>query len=256
MIGVSLPFAQLVEGEGRGSDTFLENLAEKGVRSIELRAVHPEEDPENVASAARRILQHGMRFSVHTAPRSSESAVEDIFMPLARLSLDDTILVLHPVCTENARMMENLCAYARKNGLSVRFALENNRLLPDKTWGDSVQLVTDALQNADPALAGACFDMGHFAWYTRVWENAPVLPCKAFLERVIHTHIHAVYEKGNGYSTHFPLSVGFLPLAEYIASLGEGYAGALNLELEPPRFAHLLEGEQGISESICIMQAY
>lgn len=264
MLGVSLPFRALVAGEGIGSDRFLDQLSASGVGSIELRTVRPREDPGSVLTAAERVIRHGMRVSVHTGPRSAESAVSDIFLPLAELLRDlrqeGTVLVLHPVrgedlLPENRRMLDLLIQTARREYPGVRFALENNRRLPDGSEGDSVALVTRVIADTDPDLAGICFDFGHFAWASRVWEREePDLPPEEFTGRVIHTHIHALAPGDGGYTTHFPLGSGILPLREYLGALPDSFRGVPDLELEPERWSGLMCPEEGILGSLRILR--
>lgn len=266
MLSVSLPFRALAEGSGLGSGAFLERLAAAGVGSVELRVVLPWEDAERVRAAAERIWAAGLLLSVHSAPRSAESAVRDVFDPLRELlkaeRQENTILVLHPVNgpdipAENRSMLRLLTEHARENAPGVRLALENNRRMPDRTLGDCAALVTELIRDADPEYAGICFDLGHYAWTSRVWEtpDSPALPPEDFLRRVIHTHIHALAGAERDYTTHFPLQLGSLPLKHYLDALrGHGYAGALNLELEAERFAELLSGEEAILGSAALLR--
>jgi len=264
MISVSLPFNELAEGVGLGSDTFLSELYGRGVRSIELRPVIADFAPEAVLAAASRAWAQGLRVSVHSAPFTVESAVRDIFTPLRdylRASEQEcTTLVLHPVKGEdlvedNRRMMHELTDYVRINRLPVRFALENNRKMPDKSAGDSVELVKKVITEIDPEYAGLTFDFGHYAWYTKVWETErPVLPPKEFTERAVHTHIHALSGPEKDYTTHFPLQAGTLPLREYIDALGDRYPGVYNIELEPRRFAEQMSGGEGILGSVEVLK--
>jgi len=266
MLSVSLPFKELVEGNGLGSEEFISELASLGVKSIELRAVRGSEDPAAVLTAAERVWRQNVRVSVHTGPRSAETAVEDIFRPLSGLlqagKQEETVLVLHPVngadlLSDNVRMMQSLTAYARNNALSVKFALENNRKMPDKSEGDSVELVKNVIREIDPEYAGLTFDFGHYAWYSKVWEKEiPTLPPKEFTERAIHTHIHALGGAETDYTTHFPLNVGSLPLREYLAALSPDYPGVFNIELEPHRFADICTGREGILGSLEVLKKY
>jgi len=264
MISVSLPFHALAEGTGLGSDAFLSELFGRGVECIEFRPVLPDTDPAVVLTIAARVWARGLRVSIHSAPLSPETALRDVFAPLAdylRASKQEcTTLVLHPVkgndlLQDNIKMMGALTDCARKNRLPVRYALENNRKMPDKSAGNSLELVTKVIAEIEPEYAGLTFDFGHYAWYTKVWEKeSPVLPPKAFTDRAIHTHIHALAGPEKDYTTHFPLQAGALPLREYIGALGENYPGVYNIELEPHRFAHLMSGEEGILGSVDILK--
>lgn len=259
MLSVSLPFRSLAEGTGLGSEPFLETLAERGVGSIELRAVLGGQDAQTVLGAAERVWRRGLLVSVHTAPRSADTAVQDVFGPLQALLRAEqqaqTILVLHPVngadlFSENRRMLAALSDAIRRDYGGAKLALENNRLMPDRSMGDSAALAACLIREADPTCVGICFDFGHYAWVTRAWEASPLLPPEAFTSRVIHTHIHALAGPDRKYTTHFPLTCGSLPLREYLGSLRGAPVGAFNLELEPERFSDRMSGEEGILGSI------
>lgn len=264
MLGVSLPFPSLADGKDLGAEPFLEQLAETGVQNAEIRTVFAQADPETVYAAAKNVWRRGMRISVHTAPRSAETAVRDVFGPLRAVlkaeKQPQILLVLHPVkgddlLSENLKMLDALTGEIRRSACPVKLALENNRLLPDRTPGDSAGLVLQAIRGGDPEYAGLCFDFGHFAWVTRAWEQpAPVLPPKDFTSRVIHTHIHALAGPDRAYTTHFPLQLGALPLKAYIQCLGASYTGAYHLELEAERFSALMAGKEAILGSLAVLK--
>ena len=264
MLSVSLPFRALAAGEELGAEPFLQQLAETGVKSAEIRTVYANADPNTVLTAAGSVWRHGMRISVHTAPRSAQTAVQDVFAPLRDVlraeKQREILLVLHPVngedlLSENQRMLCALTDAIRQNAFPVKLALENNRLMPNRTPGDSAGLVLRVIRGADPEYAGLCFDFGHFAWVTRAWETAaPILPPEEFTRRVIHTHIHALAGPEKNHTTHFPLQVGFLPLKAYLQALGASYAGAYNLELEPERFSPCQSGKEGILGSLDLLK--
>jgi len=242
-IGVSLPFSYLCRGDEpygeRGN--FYRKLRSVGVSSVEMRAVSPDADPKTVWDAAKKLWDAGLQITVHGGVRSSESAVRDIFSPLSLL-LQNTEqksigITLHPIVGDNRAMLEELTEYIKKNHLPATLTLENNRLMPDKTHGNSTELVENTIKSCDPAIVGITFDMGHYFYQCGFDRDA--LPSEAFLKRVKHTHIHATC-KGE---THFPLTFD-LPLEKYIRGLGEDYDGIYNLELEPTRWPELNPGEE------------
>ena len=240
MIGVSLPLRWLAEGGKpygeRGA--FLEALKAHGVHSAELRAVKADTDPSVVLAAAALLTSHGLAFTVHGTVRSAATAVRDVFAPLESLlaaKLQDKIVVtVHPIDGGNAAMLTALADHIEAAALPVVIALENNRLMPDKTEGDSAALAADALAAADRACLGSCFDMGHYHYYLSKHfpDSEGGLPKKGFLRRCVHTHIHAM----EGGRTHFPLTSGELPLRRFLAALDDSYRGVYNLELDPARW--------------------
>ncbi len=246
MIGVSLPYEWLAGGAGLLGevDGVLDALRAHGVGSIELRTVFLRHDPEEVLRVANRLWDRGFQISVHVKAHSREGAVQEVFSPVARvlqeLRQERLCLVLHPVLGDNAEMLRELAAHRDAMGYPVTLALENNRLLPDRSEGDCAALVYDAVCQANLPDVGICFDMGHYAYYRKKHFSAdPVaLPEKDFFRRVVHTHIHAL----KGLNTHFPLCSPYeLPLKEILEELSRGYLGVYNLELEASRFATEVE---------------
>lgn len=245
MIGASLPYEWLATSEGLLGDVdrVLNALKRSGVESIELRTVFLRHDPAEVLRVAELLWDKGFQITVHVKAHSRELAVSEVFDPLslvlANLRQENLTVVLHPVKGDNAAMLVELADYRDAHGYPVTIALENNRLLPDKSEGDSAKLILDAVTKANRENIGVCFDMGHYCYYRK--KNFPdepfALPEKEFFGRVVHTHIHAT----NGLKTHFPLGLFELPLDEILEKLSYGYFGVYNLELDFPRFKDLFE---------------
>lgn len=254
MIGVSLPFNWFADKNIDKNRELLDILQQKGVDSIELRTVTPENDSQEVMNAAETVLQKGFNLTVHGTVRSLESAVSDIFDPLSELlsnwcSVQQSVTVtIHPIQGDNVGMLLELCGYAEKNGYPVIFALENNRLMPDMSEGDSAALVLDVVKQVNRKNVGICFDMGHYTYYRM--KNSPteklLVPPKEFFEHVVHTHIHGM----NGLKTHFPLGKYDLPMDEYFPMLAHNYFGVYNIELDFPRFCGETEPEDALFMSV------
>lgn len=248
MLGMSLSYKNILspEDEALKPDSLLPKLWDRGVRSVELRAVRHTEEPENVLRAADMLWDYGFQVSVHSVCKSVQSATEDVFGPLslmlAHMRQPKLTVTVHPIVGDNAEMLIRLSDYITEHRYPVRIALENNRKMPDKTDGNSLALVLDAVERVDRENVGICFDMGHFAWYATNFTDSPMtLPPQSFLSRVIHTHIHE-YAEG---TTHFPLEEWREPISLYINALGREYQGIYNVELEPQRFAHRMSAVDG-----------
>lgn len=245
MLGISLPYEWLATEIGllQEVDPVLDALKKRGVESIELRTVFLRHDPDEVLRVAERLWSKGFRISVHVKAHSRELAVREVFDPLAKilthLRQDRLVAVLHPVRGDNAAMLRDLADYRDAHGYPLTIALENNRLLPDKSEGDSAALVLDAVRSAARDNVGICFDMGHYAYYRK--KNFPhtpfQLPDQDFFSHVKHTHIHAL----KGLETHFPLDQYELPLDAILPCLGTSYTGVYNIELDFPRFQEEIE---------------
>ena len=86
-----------------------------------------------------------------------------------------------------------------------------------------------------------CWDMGHTTMNV-LDGRMPHLPPAAFLDRVIHTHIHDLRTASpsaarDSLETHHPLTHGVVRVDEYLDLLHDrGYDAVLDLELSPQRF--------------------
>lgn len=256
MIGVSLPLAWFSENEN--IDNILSFLKAQGVGSVELRTVRPHHTPETVLQAANTLWDRGLQVTIHGSVSTLASAVEDVFDPLSSL-LDalrqDTLnITIHPITDDNVAMLLKLSDRILEKSWPVTIALENNRLLPDKTQGDSVALVLQAVQAANRKNVGICFDMGHYAYYVK--KNHPdqpdLLPDPEFWRHVIHTHIHAM----NDLRTHFPLGAYELPLDAFLDKLSFEYFGVYNLELDFPRIAPQWDTVPALAQSIPYLRSH
>lgn len=258
MIGLSLQYKWLL---GNGSfpmperTAFLTELRRRGVGSIELRSIPSGGDPNDALRAADLLWDHGFRITVHGSVKTAEHAVAEVLDPLSEilshLRQRELIVTVHPIVGDNVAMLRTLSDRIIEKGYPLRIALENERRLPDKSEGDSLSLVLDSVERVRRENVGICFDMGHYAWYTDHCIGEPnKLPPKEFLDRVIHTHIHA-YREG---TTHFPLTEWICPVSSYIQALDRAYFGTYNLELEPPRFAHLMSAEEGYLRSVDMLR--
>lgn len=236
MLGVSLPFNWLITGVGDIGErfSFLEKLRYLGVDSIELRTVEPFYDPSDVLKAANFLWDFGFTLTVHSRVLSENSAVNDVFSPLSgvlkHLRQKKLTVVIHPIVGDNVKVLQSLSDHIYFLGKDVYIALENNRLLPDKTEGDSAALVLDAVNNADRKNIGICFDMGHYRYYRlKNFPDSPFeLPTKEFLRKVIHTHIHSL----DGLKTHYPVTGDEQYLIDSMNAVSFEYFGVYNIELD------------------------
>lgn len=243
MIGVSLPLDWLITGDGlpESVDNVLSALKSEGVRSVELRTVRARHSASDVRRVAELLWDNGFNISLHGDVKTADCAITELFTPikelLANLRQKTVNITVHPINDDNVKMLTAVADYIEQSGLPVTVALENNRLLPDKTEGDSAALVLDTVTKVNRPEIGICWDMGHYMywWLKNHPDEPPCLPDDKFLKRVIHTHIHAL----SGLKTHFPLDSHRLPLKQFIDGLCFEYFGLYNLELEYPRFQNL-----------------
>lgn len=257
MIGASMPYRRLC-GETsqpfKDVNAFLEKLKESGVSSIELRAVSADRKPEEVFSVVRNIWKKGLTVTVHGGVKTEETAVSDIFMPLkevlSNLQQKELVITIHPTKYDNVSILTRLSDYIKGNNLPVKIALENNRFMPDGQRGDCIGFVTDIVNDVKRENVGICFDMGHYYYNCLLDypEKPKTVPSESFLNKVIHTHIHALSREK---STHFPFNQdNTLPLAEYLNALAHNYFGVYNIEIEYERFSELYPAEDAWLQSV------
>ncbi len=259
MIGVSLPLDWLCGAPHALGNVgeVLDELQKRGVRCVELRTVRATSSADAVAAAATMLWERGFEITVHSSPVSARSAVSDVFAPLqallSRLSQKRLMITLHPLAEDNALMLSLLADHAEKNHAPICFALENNRLMPDQTEGDSAAMVLSVVEEVDRPNVGICFDMGHYMYHMLQHhpEDREQLPGKRFLKRVIHTHIHAL----NGEKTHFPLHSCELPLAQMLAWLSFRYFGVYNVELDFDRIKEEFDLKDALYGSVDALNA-
>ena len=260
MIGVSLPFKWL-KGEsdilGNVDEVLLE-LKNHNVKSVEIRTIRAHHSPIDALRVANLLWDHGFSITVHSYPTTLNGAVNEVFLPLEKLinnlRQEQLTVTVHPINDDNVAMLNALADYRDAHGYPVTIALENNRLLPDKTEGDATALIFDAVERANRENVGICFDMGHYMYYRK--KNFPddpiVLPSKDFFKRVVHTHIHAI----NGLTTHYPIGKFELPLDEMIYALYMHYYGVYNLELDFPRLSEEFDLLEALLDSVdCLEHA-
>ena len=257
MIGVSLP-SWLLRGEGvphLDRNKTLTELKRSGVTSIEIRTVLREATSEDVLTIANRLWNFGFQITVHSRMYSAETAIRDIFAPLEGvlrgLRQEKLVLVLHPIVADNTAILKSLSAYATENGYPVTIALENNRLMPDDTEGNSLEYVLKTVKEVNAENVGLCFDLGHYMYY--LGKHKPgeglILPPTEFIDRIVHTHIHAL----NGLKTHYPLGNYYLPLEELLSAIAWRYFGVYNLELDFPRLEGVVDPHDALISSVRVL---
>lgn len=236
-------------------------LKKLGVESVELRSVYPSHSEEAVKAAADLLWDNGFNVTIHCRVYSEEGAVSDVFgnlLPtLKSLRQKNLTITIHPIVGDNVKILCDLSDYCIQNSFPVTIALENNRLLPDKTEGDSCKLVADAVMAVNRPNVGICFDMGHLTYYVKKNLENPegyVLDPE-FLSRVVHTHIHGT----NGLTTHFPLKESDTFVKKFMDALSYKYFGVYNLELDFPRIEKknfepipsIIQSVEYIDENLC-----
>lgn len=242
-------------------DQFLQILKEKGISSIEIRILPRGADESAYTSLIQCIWDHGFTITVHGHAEGDMegSRFTDIYPSLSYILnhfdryQNQLTMAIHafdakegsePVLHQKTvALFRDWAARVEKENLPLTFALENNRKKPTKVDpGDSIDGVVRMVEEIDSPIVGITWDMGHFysnLLVERGLDSTPGqiladLPNSAFLQRVIHTHIHGIGPSG----THNPLTESAsLPLEHYVEALKRnGYKGIYNLELTLYKF--------------------
>ncbi|NLB55864.1 MAG: sugar phosphate isomerase/epimerase [Lentisphaerae bacterium] len=268
-IGVSLPFDYLAGGHNpiwsaeMGSvSQCLKTLKDYGVDSVELRAINGNTDISLLLTALDTVFTNGMEATIHgTLPPFSEDIIIDSPYATACKKLkeygQDAIITVHgyrsdelaneTLAERTALATDALLTMAEQEDLPLKLALELNREKhgndPGRNWHGLLDL--HALTKRKEL--GFCWDFGHsISNILRGYMNHS--PPAAFLERVIHTHIHGTNQEGQ---THWPIRHDCDSTRRWMEMLAEvNYTGILNLELEPERFIKYVRLREGLTESL------
>ena len=239
-----------------GVQPFLARLIEAGCTHIELRAVRSDTPEEIVRGAAAALKEAGLFLTVHGALKDEPAEVFWGRLEPLLSAQENLCVTVHSASTreETIRLLSRMGEYARLHHPAARLALENNR----SKKGDNIDLVEcggvlETVRATGLASIGTCWDFGHFCWdhLTHPSLLPDDLPPASFIARAVHTHIHSVHEN----TTHFPLTMGNLPLKAYLAALlAAGYRGVFNLEPEPERWDESIDAAEEIVRSVVLLK--
>jgi sugar phosphate isomerase/epimerase len=278
-IGLSLPLDYLTGTPVRpGSQLLAKALGEPynalallqkhGVDSVELQRIGISAPPTEVLDAVQCILDTGLHLTIHgTLVRDAEgqslSAQYPHLLPVLqylREQQQETILVVHAHANTQSSTFRLLVATVHsivhliheciKHKLPLKVGLEINRYHGRSDPGTTYEGLHEIAQRVNSPNLGFCWDMGHTQ--SSILQNMlPVSPPPAFLENVIHTHVHGIAPDGD---THWPLIDSFSHIREGIQQLkAYGYSGTYNLELYPERWGQVLLVSKGVLDSIDIL---
>lgn len=230
--------------------TFLPELAQRGIGSIEVRAISSNTTPETAQRAIAAIRASGQQVTVHGSLGWDADHPVTSALAVALAALDghqaQTTVVVHALangpdqCDQDElarRTVTNLQAMQQHfidTGHEVCLVLENTRAQEGRCDpGMRFEGVVDMIRHTNTPGLGICWDFGHGLASHRI-DLDSAEPPPNFLQRVRHTHIHDLGPSGR---THWPLTEGRLPLHRFVSLLQKaGYCGIWNLEIEPERF--------------------
>lgn len=251
MIGISLNPAWLMQDvkdefalklldSFGGRDEMLDCLKRAGVGSIELRTITPDMDPDDILDVFILLLKRSFNVTVHGTLRERDSAEISIFAPLSKVLrdciTDRLVITVHPLPSghETIKALTLLSDYAKNYHTEIVFALENNRLMPDGSEGESSSMILDLVRAVNRSNVRICWDFGHM-WYNVCrykGGDRSYLPSRDFMRYAVQTHIHGVH--GERLTTHFPPDRDNVPLEEWMDRVDSGTV--FNFEPEPRRY--------------------
>lgn len=260
-------------------EAFLQKLKADGVKSIEIRKLDRVIDEETYHAynqSIQKIWDMGLTITIHgdLTGDLEGSSFKEIYPSMTYILenyakyQDKLVMTLHALSAKNQPnhasveelkqntidRLSNWSKVIEAEKLPVYLALENNRSKEKAIDpGNSCKVVLEMVEAVDSPHVGICWDMGHL--YSNLIEGKELkmalheLPPKSFLEKVYHTHIHALNKEGK---THFPLSEEFdLPIDDYVSALNTcNYEGVFNLELSFDRYEKEMPVKEKITDSV------
>lgn len=250
------------EGDRRLYDKFsyvknlLYNLKEAGVTHIELRNLEPFEKDYVAKTSIERIREFGFGITIHS--KLSKEITPYDFCSYYYQYINDTAFTFHAfddgkVLSQNrafvSKMLREYADFSNVNNMKFTFALENCRVKDKNTVNGLCSHTLSCVSLASRKNAGICFDFGHRISNVRNgFVKEGTVPDKAFLKRVVHTHIHDLLPN---FSTHGPLLSNKGEVENLVTVLKEsGYDGIYNLELEPNRYYEIYDPADALFQSI------
>jgi sugar phosphate isomerase/epimerase len=268
--GLSLPYTYISGNLTRSDTIFLSSFGtpEMALSELSSQLEYVElghfgicAPPDQIAAAVRKIWTFGLKVSLHPAlpdQVGGKTLVEiypwlDQLLPEIKKHQGQLILNVHALTSIdgdetqlrndtiiNLKWMVNLIETEKQ---PLKIALELNRSKGEIDPCTTYDGVLDICVQVDNPVLGIGWDIGH-TYVNYLNGLIPRIPPKEFLDRIIHTHIHDIGSDG---STHWPLVIGTVPLAEYMGLLRErNYEGLYVIELQPQRFA-------GYGDIICLV---
>lgn len=250
------------EGDKRLYDKFsyvknlLYNLKESGVTHIELRNLLPFEKDYVAKTSIERVREFGFGLTIHS--KLAKEITPFDFCSYYSHYITDTIFTVHSFddgkgLSRNratvSKILREYADYCIVNNLKFTFALENCRVKDKHTINGMCSHTLGCVSLASRKNVGICFDFGHRISNVRNgFVKEGIIPDKAFLKRVVHTHIHDLLPN---FSTHGPFDFKNSEVSNLVNALkNSGYDGIYNLELEPNRYYQIYDPADALFQSI------
>ncbi len=250
----------------------LTELKQAGLQTVELNMMRGDVEPQVARQAMDTLAAAGLAMTVHgwlgPLPGTGDPEPTGDLVALCLHARDHggyppLMVTIHslassvePPCIMAPQTVQAIQGWLRffaAQRFNVQLALELNRANGAPRPGTSYTSLLEMVEEINHPGVGFCWDIGHSHWNCLHGKH-PLKPPDTFTAKVIHTHIHDLGPSG---ATHYPLTLGNLPLMQYLNLLREArYNGILSLELSPARFTELgLDLKCGILESIAVLQA-
>jgi hypothetical protein len=280
-ISLSLPYSYLAGKPVSTRDMILTDIfgpaktflpkQKQVLAGVEISHFGKEAPADQIIAASQTVLRSGLNLIIHcylpekimgTDIASVYPWFSTVEQELIASGQKELILNLHALSAEDASVpLESLLVRTAENLVLVtdrlactqiptRIALEINREKGVQDPGTSYRNLLDIYHRVSSPLLGLGWDIGHT--YSNVLnghldQNPPI----EFVQNIIHTHIH---DLGNHNQTHWPLTVGTIPLQFYLGQLASvGYHGFFTLEIYPERFTDVLDPAEHMLKSISVL---
>lgn len=260
-MGLSLPYTYLSDNNVETDNIFVSSLGPadaalsqlKGrVEYIELSNFSVKASAEQIVSAVTKIWKHGLKVTLHPSLPQNVKGKDLIriypwlekLLPVFRKYQTDLMLNLHALAApvgDEAQLSKDsiinlkvIAELIESSQLPLRVAVELNRSKGIADPCTTYEGVLKIFEQVNSAAVGIGWDIGHTFSNYQNGLIGKILP-EEFLKNIIHTHIHDMSPDGK---THWPLTMGTVPLAESMGLLKEhNYTGLYVLEFQPLRFA-------------------
>lgn len=277
-IALSLPYSYLAGQAASKRDSILLDifgpaesfLPELGpqLSGIEISHFNDSAPADQVVTAVRTIMNAGLEVVLHphlpfeidgkqlndAYPWIGQviSVIENhqdrLMMNMHTLSSDS--MDIPSLIGKTIKNLQRLLEMTEHSPLAVSLAVEINREKGKTDPSTKYENLIEICRKVDHPALGIGWDLGHT--YSNVLRGLiPKDPPQEFVERVIHTHIH---DLGRNNQTHWPLSMGTLPLDFYMEQLKSvSYDGYHTLEIYPERFINVVPAREKMLKSIDIL---
>jgi hypothetical protein len=281
-ISLSLPYSYLAGKPISARDTILTDSfgpaqtflpkQKQVLAAVEISHFGGEAPPDQIVAASQTVLRSGLNLIIHchlpeeimgtdiaavypwfarVEQELMTSEQKELILNVHALAADDSSVPLQSLLVHTAENLVLVTDRLARTQIPTRIALEINREKGVQDPGTTYENLLEIYHRVSSPLLGLGWDIGHT--YSNVLNgHLDQTPPKEFVQNIIHTHIH---DLGNHNQTHWPLTVGTIPLNFYLGKLASvGYGGFYTLEIYPERFKDVLDPAEHMLKSIAVLQ--